>query len=405
MTTVTADHVASSTGPCTLSPAARVSPYVVAEEGYCLAVRALADKEVYNQIEGIDGVFRTIRKGEILLGALGERQALKGYSGRIPRQVSPGDTLHVLNMGGILGLCAADHPDLGPALPVEVLGAVVHGEPARHARIQEHALEGREHLSESAPLVFVSGTAMNTGKTFAAAALVEGLTARGFRVAAAKLTGAALQRDVRAMTKAGAVCSASFIEAGRVATTGREVIATAKGIIAHLNGCSPDVLVLELGDGIIGPYGVDGILRDMELQRLTAAHVLAGRRPRGRLGRRPDLPPPVPLRARRRRRPDDRHRGGSPPYPDRPRRPRRQRPLRARRPRRARRRRRPRHGRVAAHAARPGRWRSPPRRPGPRRRPRGLTASGATPLARAARGARASTLTACACVLDPPIPE
>lgn len=276
MTTVSATHVASSTGPCALTPGARVSPYVVAEEGYCLAVRALADKEVYNQVEHTDGSFHTIRKGEVLLGALGERQALKGYSGRIPRQVTPGDTLHVLNMGGILGLCPADHPDLGPALPVEVIGAVVHGEPARHARIQEHALEAKEHISESAPLVFVSGTAMNTGKTFAAAALVEGLTARGFRVAAAKLTGAALQRDVRAMEASGAVCSASFIEAGRVATTGREVIATAKGIIAHLNTCSPDVLVLELGDGIIGPYGVDGILRDMELQRLTAAHVLAG---------------------------------------------------------------------------------------------------------------------------------
>ena len=280
MTTVTADHVSSSTGPCGLAPEARVSPYVVAEEGYCLAVRALADKEVYNKVEGADGVFRTIREGDVLLGALGERQALKGYSGRIPRQVAPGDTLHVLNMGGILGLCPAAHPDLGPALPVEVLGAVVHGEPPRHARIQEHAIEPREHLAASAPIVMVSGTAMDTGKTFAAAALVEGLTARGLRVAAAKLTGAALLRDVRAMADAGAVHTASFIDAGRVATTGREVIATAKGLIAHLNatapGGPPDVLVLELGDGIIGPYGVDGILKDMELQRLTAAHVLAG---------------------------------------------------------------------------------------------------------------------------------
>ena len=282
MTTVSADHVASSTGPCTLKAEARVSPYVVAEEGYCLAVRALADKEVYNQVEHADGTFHTIRKGDVLLGALGERQALKGYSGRIPRQIAPGDTLHVLNMGGILGRSTTEHPDLGPALAVEVLGAVVHGEPARHARIQEHALEAQEHLAASAPLVFVSGTAMNTGKTFAAATLVKGLTARGFRVAAAKLTGAALQRDVRAMVAQGAVASASFLQAGAVATTGRDMVPVAKGIIAHLNriatssdGTPPDALVLELGDGVIGPYGVDQILEDMELQRLTAVHVLA----------------------------------------------------------------------------------------------------------------------------------
>ena len=272
---VHAQHLASSTAPCELSSTLRLSPYIVAEEGYCLAVRALEDKTVYNQIEGADGVFRTIRAGDILGGALGERQALKGYSGRIPRQITPGDHLHVLNMGGIIGRCTADHPDLGPALRVEILGAVLHGDPLRHARIQEHAVEPVEHLPHSAPLVFVSGTAMNTGKTYAAASLVGGLSARGLRVAAAKLTGAALMRDVRAMEAQGAFCSACFTDAGVVATTGRDMVPIAKGLLAHLNRRNPDVLVLELGDGIIGPYGVDAILQDMELQRHTAAHVLA----------------------------------------------------------------------------------------------------------------------------------
>ena len=280
ITALTVDHVASSTGPCQLGHEVTVSPYVVAEEGYCLAVRALDHKEIYNQLEGADGVFRTLEKGQTLVGALGERQALKGYSGRVPRQVSPGDVLHVQNMGGILGRVAREHPDLGPALRVEVLGAVLTGEPPRHARVQDTAIEPVETLAASAPLVMVSGTAMNTGKTFAAAALVAGLSARGLRVAAAKLTGAALQRDVRAMVAAGAVTSASFIDAGAVATTGRDMVPVAKGIIAHLNspssdGQAPDVLVLELGDGVIGPYGVDQILQDMELQRLTATHVLA----------------------------------------------------------------------------------------------------------------------------------
>ena len=281
ITTLTVDHVASSAGPCGLGHEVRVSPYVVAEEGYVLAVRALDTKDVYNQVEGADGVFRTIEKGQALVGALGERQALKGYSGRIPRHIAPGDVLHVQNMGGILGRVASDHPDLGPALRVEVLGAVLVGEPPRHARIQDTAIDPVETLTESAPLVMVSGTAMNTGKTLAAAALVGGLTARGLRVAAAKLTGAALQRDVRAMVDQGAVASASFIEAGAVATTGRDMVPVAKGLIAHLNraateaGGAPDVLVLELGDGVIGPYGVDQILQDMEMQRLTATHVLA----------------------------------------------------------------------------------------------------------------------------------
>ena len=275
---VTADHVASSTSPCGLPATVAVSPYVVAEEGYCIAVRALDNKEGYNQLEGTDGAFHTIKQGDVIVGALGERKALKGYSGLIPRSVQPGDLLHVLNMGGILGKCVSEHPDLGPALRCEVIGAVVVNggdRPLRHARIQDHAVDPVEHLQASAPLVMVSGTAMNTGKTFACAQIVRGLTALGLRVAAAKLTGAALRRDVRAMEEQGAIETASFTDAGVVSSTGKAMGPIAKGLIHHLNGCQPDALVLELGDGIIGPYGVDELLSDMEIQRFTAAHVVA----------------------------------------------------------------------------------------------------------------------------------
>jgi hypothetical protein len=276
-TTLTAAHVASSTGPCRLSREVTVTDYVVAEEGYCVAVRALADKDTYNHIEGSDGVFRRVHKGDVIVGALGARQALRGYCGQVPRRIAPGDTLNILNLGGIIGLCTYEHPDLGPALPVEVLGAVVteQGGALRHARLQDVALEPVASLRQSAPLVMVSGTSMNTGKTKAAAEIVAGLTARGFRVAAAKLTGASLMRDVRAMEERGAVCVRSFTDAGVVCSTGKNVVPVGKGIIAALNECRPDVLVLELGDGFIGPYGVDELLLDQELQGFTVAHVVA----------------------------------------------------------------------------------------------------------------------------------
>nr|BCX01429.1 MAG: hypothetical protein KatS3mg041_1475 [Bacteroidota bacterium] len=274
---ISVDWIASSTSPCNLTHEVEISPYIVAEEGYCIVVRVLADKDRYNQLETTDGRFHTLRKGHLLIGALGERQALKGYSGRIPRRIQVGDVLHVLNMGGILGQCTSDHPDLGPALPVEVLGAVlyeVHGL-KRHARIQDHALEPVYTLTHSAPLVMLSGTAMNTGKTYAAAQIVRGLSARGLRVAAAKLTGAALLRDVRAMQEAGAISCLTFIDAGVVSSVNKDMVPIAKGIIQELNASRPDVLVLELGDGFIGYYGVDELLMDKELRALTAAHVVA----------------------------------------------------------------------------------------------------------------------------------
>lgn len=277
MTELTVDYITSSAARCGLSRQVHLSPYVVAEEGYCVAVRALAEKSCYNQVECPDGSFRTVRKGDVLVSVLGERQALKGYSGRLPRRIQPGDTLHLLNLGGIIGECTSDHPDLGPALPVEVLGAVLISdeEPARHACIQDHALPPAHTLSASAPLVMISGTSMSTGKTQAACAIIRGLTERGKRVAAAKLTGAALMRDVRRMKEHGAIASATFTDAGVVASTDTNMGPPAKGLIAHLNEHAPDVIVLELGDGFVGYYGVDGLLLDKELQRHTQAHVVA----------------------------------------------------------------------------------------------------------------------------------
>jgi hypothetical protein len=272
------DKIASSTAPCELPPArVALSDYVVAEEGYCLAVRALADKETYNEVECTDGSFRCIRKGDVLVGVLGERQALKGYSGRVPRTIHTGDTLNVLNLGGIIGRCTSHLPELGEALPVEVLGAVLSENEDRrcHARIQDHAVEPAYTLADSAPLVVVSGTAMDTGKTSAACQIIEGLTeGRGLDVAAAKLTGAALQRDVRRMREHGASACATFTDAGIVASTNKKMGPHAKGLIEHLNAGDPDLIVLEMGDGFIGYYGVDELLRDKELQRFTRAHVV-----------------------------------------------------------------------------------------------------------------------------------
>lgn len=277
MQQITVDYIASTAANVGLSVDVQMSQYIVAEEGYCVVVQALEEKQVYNQVECVDGAFQTIKQGDILVGVLGERKAIKGYSGGIPREVYTGDQLNVLNLGGIIGECVSDHPDLGRALRVKVLGAVMMNRNGLtvHARIQDTAIQPCDTLVHSAPIVMVSGTAMNTGKTWAACEIIQGLTAHGLRVVAAKATGASLMRDARNMEKHGAVASATFTDCGVVSSTGKPMASYAKGLIEHLNTKDPDVIVVELGDGFIGYYGVDELLQDKELQRFTVAHVLA----------------------------------------------------------------------------------------------------------------------------------
>jgi len=272
------DKIASSTAHCNIESPLTVSPYVVAQHGYVVAVRALDEKDQYDEVECQDGVFRHIKKGDVLACTLGGRQALKGYCGRVPRHISPGDTLNILNLGGLVGECTSGHPNLGPALPVEVIGAVMvqRNDHWVHARIQEDALEMVHRLQDSVPIVNVSGTAMDTGKTKAASIIVEGLSELGLKVGAAKLTGASLMRDVRRMREHGATAVSTFTDAGIACTVEDAITPIAKGIIKHLNDTEDlDVIVAEMGDGFVGYYGVDDLLTDMELQSFIESHVVA----------------------------------------------------------------------------------------------------------------------------------
>ena len=116
---------------------------------------------------------------------------------------------------------------------------------------------------------------MNGGKTVAATELVRGLARSGLRVAAAKLTGVSLMRDALSMLDAGAIAALTFNDVGIASTHPGITVSTAKGIFNLLAGTKPDVIVAELGDGILGEYGVQDILRDAELMSVGAAYVMA----------------------------------------------------------------------------------------------------------------------------------
>jgi hypothetical protein len=115
---------------------------------------------------------------------------------------------------------------------------------------------------------------MNSGKTYAATEIIKHLTRAGRRVAAAKLAGVACLRDTLNMADHGAIETMSFLDCGFPSTAGLADLAPmAKGIISKLAETEPDCIVIELGDGILGGYGVETIFNDRELMNATAAVV------------------------------------------------------------------------------------------------------------------------------------
>lgn len=240
--------------------------------GDLIAVRVLTDSPNYNLLELTSGRVGRVTPGDVIVGVLGERRALRGFSGGVPATLARGDRLQLLNRGGLIGVCTGYHQPLGRPSDVEVLGLVESR--GRIANLRDAAIELEDELRGDAPLILIAGTSMNSGKTGAAISLIKSLTSHGLRVSAAKLSGAAALRDTFDMRDHGAVEALSFLDCGFPSTVGLENLSRlARTLVSRLSDSLPDAIVLELGDGLIGPYEVESIFDDRELLRRKAVLV------------------------------------------------------------------------------------------------------------------------------------
>jgi hypothetical protein len=269
---IEADKIGSATSPLSLSKTIAMLPSSDSPRaGDVVVVRALTDSATYNMLELPTGRLAKINPGDVLIGVLGRRRALKGFVGDVPLIVNAGDQLHLLNMGGVIGSCTGHHSSLSDAIQVEVIG-LAEAETGGVLNIGSAGLPLVASLGETAPLVLIAGTCMNSGKTYAATELIKQATRAGLRVAAAKLSGIACLRDTLNMADHGAIATASFLDCGLPSTVDAgDLSPVAKAIIAKLNQSAPDLIVIELGDGILGGYSVESVFDDMELRSATAA--------------------------------------------------------------------------------------------------------------------------------------
>ena len=285
MKSVIVDKIASVAQHSELGHELRLSDDIPCEEGVLVAARVLNNKARYNQLELTSGRMATVKQGDIVVGALGHRKALRGYSGHLPVALQPGDVIQLLNIGGVMGLCDSANPDVGPPFDCEVLGTVLHF-PYLGERIGIPARAGAQALDINAalntngvPVVALAGTCMDSGKTAAACAIVGRLRHLGLNVAACKATGVALRRDILTMQDAGASTTMIFSDLGVVTTTAANGPALTRTLLTSLAAAKPDVIVLELGDGLLGAYGVEAILSDAAIRSALTAVVLCANDP------------------------------------------------------------------------------------------------------------------------------
>lgn len=190
------DKIGSATSPLNLGKTVSViDENLSPKSGDVVVVKALSESVTYGNLELPSGRLAKINRNDILLGVLGKRRALKGFFGDVPETIKVGDKLHLLNMGGVIGVCSGHHSSLSDAIEVEVLGIVESQESRvespRILNIADNALTPSNFLKPSAPVVIIAGTCMNSGKTVAATEIVKQASHAGLRVAGAKMSGVA----------------------------------------------------------------------------------------------------------------------------------------------------------------------------------------------------------------------
>jgi len=290
MRAVVVDKIASVAQAADINREIRISADIPCEEGILIAAEVLNNKSRYNTLELTSGRMAQVKRGDIIVGALGHRKALFGYSGHIPPRLKPGDVVQILNLGGVLGVCDSINANQGQPFDCRVLGVVLDfpylgeriGVPARVAKVSLPELAPLD--LRGVPVVAFAGTCMDSGKTAAACAVISRLRHNGVIVDAFKATGVALRRDILAMEDAGARHTGIFTDYGIVATTSENASNLTRKLLSVLADERPDVIVFELGDGLLGAYGVETILHDPQIRKVLTSVVLCANDPVGAWG-------------------------------------------------------------------------------------------------------------------------
>jgi len=278
------DKIASITKNLKLKNILDVGTKIKCEDGAVIVGEVLVEKRIYNQLELPSGRFAALHKGDIIVVALGNRRALKGFVGDVPTKLKVGDIIQVLNLGGVAGICTSEnYHQVGHALKIRVLGSVTdkNNEPESIKRVT--LFKPATKIMTDVPIIVVSGTCMEVGKTTTACEIINSIFHKGMLVCAAKVAGVAAMKDTLAMEDYGAYKSVSIIDAGFTSTASspKGSLEITKGAINYLSKENPDYIVVELGDGVFGEYGVQEILADEDFEKHIWGHVGCAHDPMG----------------------------------------------------------------------------------------------------------------------------
>jgi len=187
--------------------------------------------------------------GDEIIVCYGSRYAPDQFEAYIPETL---ETCDLVAAGGIASKSINRHSRMKPATQILPLGLICNAQGER-VNINDWAIKPISNKKTKPFTVAVLGTSMNAGKTTTAAGIIHSLKKQGLNVAAAKVTGTGAGGDRWKMVDAGADIVLDFTDVGLTSTFGittQQLESTFHCLMDNLSETEPDVVVLEVADGL-----------------------------------------------------------------------------------------------------------------------------------------------------------
>lgn len=203
----------------------------------------------HQRIELGSGRRAGLHLGDEIIVCFGSRYAPDQFEAFVPDSL---ESCHLVAAGGVAARSINRHSKMKRATEILPVGILADAQGQR-ININDWAIKPMATEQPRPFTVGVLGTSMNAGKTTTAAGIIYALKKQGLKVAAAKVTGTGAGLDRWKMVDAGADIVLDFTDAGLVSTFGvslEQLELTLSCLMDHMSAIQPDVIVLEIADGL-----------------------------------------------------------------------------------------------------------------------------------------------------------
>ena len=206
---------------------------------------------LHGRVETTSGSRRKLYAGDRIVCVLANR-----YATSLLEAVAlvDGDHADMISASGLCGRVVARAQKASNPTVLRIVGQAFLGDKSLNMRSLPIAIPAPA-LGEPNWIVVV-GSAMDSGKTTACAAIIRGLVEAGHSVGAVKVTGTASGRDFGSYVDAGASPVLDFLDAGFASTAGcsaREISEITDHLAAHVRAAGVEWGVVEIADGLLQP--------------------------------------------------------------------------------------------------------------------------------------------------------